>query len=125
MQLMLNRPSAQQLFIRSCKPDAIVVVNQELRKSFILSTERLIENWPVRSINDLNDALLAPILDQNPDVVLLGTGSKPIFPTQATFGKFLSRHIGCEVMDNAAASRTFNVLAGEGRNVAAAFILQM
>jgi uncharacterized protein len=31
--------------------------------------------------------------------------------------------VGIEVMDNAAAARTYNLLAGEGRRVLAAFIL--
>ena len=35
----------------------------------------------------------------------------------------LTRGIGIEVMDNAAAARTFNVLATEGRRVLAAFLL--
>jgi uncharacterized protein len=34
----------------------------------------------------------------------------------------LTRGIGIEIMDNAAAARTFNVLAGEGRRVVAAFV---
>ena len=36
----------------------------------------------------------------------------------------LTRGIGIEVMDNAAAARTFNVLATEGRRVVAAFLIQ-
>ena len=35
----------------------------------------------------------------------------------------LTRGIGLEVMDNAAAARTFNVLANEGRRVVAGFLL--
>ncbi|HEX8777482.1 MAG TPA: MTH938/NDUFAF3 family protein, partial [Rhodanobacter sp.] len=36
---------------------------------------------------------------------------------------FLGRGIGIEVMDNAATARTYNLLAGEGRHVVAAFML--
>jgi uncharacterized protein len=36
---------------------------------------------------------------------------------------FLKRGIGVETMDNGAAARTWDILAGEGRNVVAAFIL--
>ena len=35
----------------------------------------------------------------------------------------LSRGIGLEAMDNAAAARTFTVLAGEGRRVVAGFLI--
>ena len=46
-----------------------------------------------------------------------------MFPPQAVLAQFLRRGIGLETMDNAAAARTFNVLAGEGRNVVAMFLL--
>ncbi|MGH8115897.1 MAG: MTH938/NDUFAF3 family protein, partial [Rhodanobacteraceae bacterium] len=59
----------------------------------------------------------------NPDVVLLGTGARQVFPSQAVLGAFLQRGVGVEAMDNAAAARTWDILAGEGRNVVAAFIL--
>ena len=36
----------------------------------------------------------------------------------------MARRIGLETMDTAAACRTYNILAGEGRNVVAALILE-
>jgi uncharacterized protein len=55
--------------------------------------------------------------------VLLGTGARLARPPVAALAPLLTRGIGCEVMDNAAAARTFNLLAGEGRKVVAAFVL--
>ncbi|NJR44019.1 hypothetical protein HC761_00670 [bacterium] len=52
-----------------------------------------------------------------PDVVLLGTGLRLQFPRAEIRAAFLSRRIGLEVMDIAAAARTFNVLLGEQRKV--------
>ena len=54
---------------------------------------------------------------------MLGTGAAQVFPPAAVMAACLSRGIGIEVMTNAAAARTFNVLAGEGRRVVAGFIL--
>ena len=68
---------------------------------------------------DAVDAILA----LQPEVVLLGTGARAVFPPQAVLAQFLKRGIGLETMDNAAAARTFNVLAGEGRRVVAVFLL--
>jgi len=45
------------------------------------------------------------------------------FPAPAVMAACLTRGIGIEVMDNAAAARTFNLLANEGRRVIAAFLL--
>jgi uncharacterized protein len=46
-----------------------------------------------------------------------------VFPAAAFMAGFLRKGIGIEVMDNAAAARTYDLLAGEGRHVVAAFIL--
>ena len=59
-----------------------------------------------------------------PEVILLGCGANQSFPPAATLAACLSRGIGLETMTNAAAARTFNVLAGEGRRVVAGFILK-
>jgi len=122
MQLSLNRPE-EYLFIRNCRADAITVVDRELRASFILGAERAIENWPVRTVGELDETNIAAILELKPEVVLLGTGARIVFPAQAILAQFLQRGIGIEVMDNAAASRTFNVLVSEGRRAVAAFLL--
>jgi uncharacterized protein len=53
----------------------------------------------------------------------LGTGERQVFPSAAVMAACLTRGIGIEVMTNAAAARTFNVLAGEGRRVVAGFLL--
>ncbi len=122
MQLSLNRPE-EYLFIRNCRADVITVIDRELRASFILSAERAIEDWPVRTVGELDEKNIAPILELKPEVVLLGTGARIVFPSQAILAQFLQRGIGIEVMDNAAASRTFNVLVSEGRRAVAAFLL--
>ena len=56
--------------------------------------------------------------------MLLGTGPRQRFPSAAVMAALLTRGIGIEVMDNAAAARTFNVLASEGRRVVAGFVMQ-
>ncbi len=59
------------------------------------------------------------ILALEPEVVLLGTGSRQIFPAASFRARFLSAGIGFEAMDTGAACRTFNVLVAEQRRVAA------
>ena len=63
--------------------------------------------------------------DKNsPPSLLLGTGRKLEFPEPVQSAVLTTRQIGLEIMDTAAACRTFNVLLSEGRSVAAAIILQ-
>ncbi len=99
-------------------------VNQRVMEaSFILAPNELIEAWQVGYADALAPADLAPLLALNPELVLLGTGDQQIFPAAAVMAACLTRGIGIEVMTNAAAARTFNVLAGESRRVVAGFLL--
>ena len=54
---------------------------------------------------------------------MLGSGASQAFPPPEAMAACLARGIGLETMTNAAAARTYNVLAGEGRRVVAGFIL--
>ena len=67
------------------------------------------------------DALL---LDPLPEVVLIGTGQVQHLLPAALMRQLISRRIGWEVMDTAAACRTYNILAGEGRHVLAALMIE-
>ena len=98
-------------------------VNDEvLARSFIITPDRLIRDWPVRALAELDPAALDALLALAPEVVLLGTGATQDFPHPAVMAACLQRGIGIEVMANDAAARTYSVLAGEGRRVAAGFV---
>ena len=89
----------------------------------VLSADEVVEDFPARLVGDLDAAAIDRVLALRPEVVLLGSGARTVFPAQAVLGAFLERGIGLETMDNAAAARTFNVLIGEGRKAVALFLL--
>lgn len=109
--------------LRSADGRSARVNDRVLDTSFILSPNDLIEDWPARDSHSLVPGDFAPLLALNPELVLLGTGDLQLFPPAAAMAACLTRGIGIEVMTNAAAARTFNVLAGEGRRVVAGFLL--
>jgi len=111
------------LFVRTCRHDAITIVDRTLTRSFVLAPDRVIEDWPVTDVSEFDAAAAETIASLNPEVVLLGTGEKQVFPPRETMLGLLRKRIGVEVMDNAAASRTYNLLASEGRRAVAAFML--
>lgn len=80
--------------------------------------------WDVTEASDLTPEHFARALAEKGDIgfVLLGTGRRQVFPARAVRDAFASAGIGLEAMDTGAALRTFNVLLGEGRPVAAALI---
>ena len=91
--------------------------------SLLVSGERLVTDWPVDSVNALTADHLAAIVELKPEVVLLGTGRTFTFPEPRLLAPLHAAKIGVEVMDTAAACRTYNILMGEGRDVVAALII--
>lgn len=123
MQLNLERPD-YDFFLRGADGASALVNERRLERSFILSPRTLIEDWPVTDVTTLVPEDLQPLLELEPELVLLGSGAAQAFPPPATMAACLSRGIGLETMTNAAAARTFNVLASEGRRVVAGFVLR-
>jgi uncharacterized protein len=101
----------------------VVIVDRPFVASIILARDKVIDDWGVTDAAAMTPAHAEPILALQPDVVLLGTGAHQQFPPQAVLATFLQAGVGVEVMGNAAAARTWDILASEGRNVVAAFIL--
>lgn len=102
---------------------AITVNGERYAQSIALTPQDLFENWATKPIADLADADFEALLERSPEIVLLGTGSNSVFPPRELVFAFARRGIGLEVMDTAAAARTFNVLATEGRQIAAVLYL--
>jgi uncharacterized protein len=102
----------------------IAVNGRPLTKSFLLTPQRLVEDWPPGSPDRLTEADLQAVADLNCPIVLLGTGSRQRFPAPALLRPLIDRRVGVEVMDTYAACRTYNILMAEGRDVAAALIIE-
>ena len=104
--------------------DGYVEVNKvRYRESLVVSGERLVTDWPARSVDTLSGDHMAAIVELAPEIVLIGTGARFEFPDAALLATLQKAGIGVEVMDTQAACRTYNILLGEGRNVVAALIL--
>jgi len=109
--------------LRGADGRSAIVNDRTLHRSFIVAPDALVEDWLVADATRLRPEDLYPLLALDPEVVLLGTGETQSFAPPETQAACLQRGVGLEAMTNAAAARTFSVLAGEGRRVVAAFIL--
>ncbi|NOR52027.1 MAG: hypothetical protein GQ470_05350, partial [Gammaproteobacteria bacterium] len=108
-----NRPKIEPI-------DGIVT----LCESFVITPLVLIEEWGARQVSELvNEQATAPLLALDIEILILGSGERLIFPESSLLASFMQKGIGVEVMDSRAACRTYNLLSGEGRKVAAAIIL--
>jgi uncharacterized protein len=122
--LKIEREQAEGKNLFTGYGEGWVEVNRErFGSSLVVSGERIIADWPLESVSELAADHYAVILEMKPEVVLLGTGAKFEFPEPAKLAPLHKAGIGVEVMDTAAACRTYNILLGEGRNVVAALIV--
>lgn len=91
--------------------------------SLIVMPDGIAEDWKVQNLEALVHANIEDLAALKPELVLLGTGDVLRFPDPRLLVTLTHAGIGAEVMDTRAACRTYNILAEEGRNVAAALII--
>lgn len=104
-------------------PDSITISGVRYNASLLLSPEKLLEHWPVRDSRELQAEHWRTLLSWQPQVVIIGTGRQGQQLPPAILAPLYHANIGVECMSTAAACRTYNALANEGRPVAAALIL--
>ena len=121
MQLNLERPD-YQYFLRGANGEAALVNERRIARSFVIAPDALVEDWQLQDVRAMTPADLDTLFAQHPELIVLGTGASQVFPPAIVMAACLQRGIGIEVMSNAAAARTYSVLAGEGRRVVAGFV---
>ncbi len=107
------------LLIRAYTAGELRINDDTYRETVILSATAVLRQPEIRNMEDLAAVDRSRILALDPELVLLGTGPRQIFPAGSFRAEFLRAGIGLEVMDTAAACRTFNVLVAEQRRVVA------
>ena len=113
------REMSSGVMIRKVENGEILIGSERHSGPLALTSERVVDDWPGTAFEALAEGDLEALLATEPELILLGTGSKSLFaPRELTFA-LARRGIGLEAMSTPAAARTFNVLAGEGRRIAA------
>lgn len=113
-----------QHVVTAYAPGSIAVNGRVLRRSLLLMPEHLDETWGPDDFGTLAIDHLAQLAALSCDVLLLGTGRRQCFPAPALLRPLIDSGRGFEIMDTAAACRTYNILVGEGRIVLAALIVE-
>ena len=121
--MKFTREAPTAVTIRRVTPEGIHVGDDVHTDTLALTTERVIETWGDTPFDELEPADFDVLLATDPELILLGTGERIRFAPRDIVFSLARRQVGLEVMDTAAAARTFNVLAGEGRRVSALLYL--
>ena len=79
--------------------------------------------WDCQHFEQLTAEHFGVLADMKPELVIFGSGTRLRFPPPAFLRSLMEQRIGLETMDTLAACRTYNILAGEGRHVVAALLI--
>ncbi len=123
MKISLDVPGTAHV-VRGYAPGALRIGNRTYDRSLIVTATTIVEGWRPTRIEDLLPDDLDPVLDLQPEVLLIGAGVHQRFPDRSALARLYASRIGFEIMNTGAACRTYNLLVAEGRNVAAALIVE-
>ncbi len=117
--MKISRELKVSTTIRQITPDGIRIGETDYAGTIALTEDTVFADWTDKGFDELAAQDFDRLVALEPDVILLGTGARGRFAPRELAIRFARAGIGFEVMDTAAAARTFNVLAGEGRRVIA------
>ena len=92
--------------------------------SLLVPWQGEVQRWEPARVEELQPAHFEQALALRPELVIFGSGARHRFVHAPLLRCLIERGIGVETMDTAAACRTYNVLASEGRAVLAALLLE-
>ena len=121
--MKFTREIQTSLTIRSITDGKIRIGDDIFDHTIALAADSVIDDWPQKDVADLQESDFSLLLDTAPEVIVLGTGANIIFPPRSLVFAMARRGVGFEAMSTPAAARTFNVLTGEDRRVAAVLYL--
>ena len=123
MELQLeNDPSGYR--VGSFVNNTVAIGEVRYTTSFIVTPEKVVRDWPPQHPGRLTIDDLGAILALEPELILVGTGNALRFPDSVILKGVIRVGIGIDFMDSRAACRTYNILAAEGRHVAAGIIIE-
>lgn len=99
-------------------------VAEKIEHSIVIGSRGEKFDWNCARFDDLTAEHFALLAATRPELVIFGSGTRLRFPPPAFLRALMDQRIGIETMDTLAACRTYNILAGEGRQVIAALLIE-
>jgi uncharacterized protein len=118
--MKLHLEASAENRIRAYGPQGVRINDKTYDVSLIVTpTDVLLGALPER-FDQFSATQLETLIEICPEVLILGTGKTLQFLNRDFLSRLYEHNIGTEIMTTDAACRTYNVLAAEGRKVAAA-----
>jgi len=109
--------------VRGYGDDYIAIADNRYKHGLSIHQGVIVSPWGPERVSQLSVEHFQHLLQQPPEVLVVGTGRLTAFPDESILALLADSHIGFECMDSRAASRTYNILVAEGRTVSAVLLL--
>jgi len=103
----------------------VSIQGEKIHHSVVISSNGTQFDWHCKGFHDLNPLHFEQLAQLDVELVIFGSGQQLRFAPPLLLKGLMSNRIGLETMDTQAACRTYNILAGEGRKVAAALLIEL
>ncbi len=105
-------------------PGWIAVNGERHQHSLLITSTGLLQPWRPTTFETLEPGDFAMLTELGVELAVFGSGSRLRFIPPSWQAPLMACRLGLEIMDTPAACRTYNILAGEGRPVAALLLLE-
>jgi len=105
-------------------PGWIAIDGEKTTRSVIVGARGQKLDWECHRFEDLTAEHFARLQELGAEVIIFGSGARTRFARPEWLAPLMRQRTGVESMDTQSACRTYNILAGEGRNVVAALLLE-
>jgi len=122
MKLQPEKSDVQTLTAHG--PGWVAIDNEKVQESVVLGSRGERFSWDCTRFDQLGAEHFAKLAALNAELVIFGSGDRIRFPHPAWLKPLFAQRTGVETMDTAAACRTYNILASEGRHVVAALLIE-
>ncbi len=99
-------------------------VAEKIEHSIVIGSRGEKFDWHCTRFDELTEAHFAMLVETQPELIIFGSGTRLRFAPPVFMQALMRKRIGVETMDTLAACRTYNILAGEGRQVVAALLIE-
>lgn len=121
--MKFSRETPSAVTIRRVEQGRIKIGEEEFSENLVLFRDSVRCGFDPAEAGKLTENDVAGLIAEGPEIIIFGTGWKAALPPRELVFALAKKGIGFETMDTPAACRTFNILVGEDRDVAAVLLI--
>ena len=121
--MQLSEDIAPGTYISNYTQGMITIGGNRYQHNVLITPDGTVARWELTDLQQLDIRHCQTILKFKPEVVLIGSYDHNLLPDPQWVEYFATHHLGIEIMNTAAACRTYNILLAENRLVVAGLIV--